>query len=71
MVSTDQVQLVNTVDCENTFIQIRQKERKNRTTANTRFVFWLVDVLLAVFAPAFPLSFHDSECSRKSPLPIV
>jgi hypothetical protein len=27
----------------------------------------LVDMHLAVFAPAFTLSFHDSECSRKPP----
>jgi len=24
-------------------------------------VFWLADMILAVFAPAFTLSFHDSE----------
>jgi len=28
---------------------------------------WLADVHLAGFAPAFTLSFHDSECSRKPP----
>jgi hypothetical protein len=28
-------------------------------------------VHLAVFAPAFTLSFHDSECSRKPPMPIA
>ena len=27
----------------------------------------LADVHLAGFAPAFTLSFHDSECSRKPP----
>ena len=32
---------------------------------------WLADVQLAVFAPAFTLSFHDSEYSRKSPTRIV
>ncbi len=31
------------------------------------YVHWLADVHLAVFAPAFTLSFHDSECSRKPP----
>jgi hypothetical protein len=31
----------------------------------------LVDVHSAGFAPAFTLSFHDSERSRKPPLPIV
>jgi hypothetical protein len=30
-------------------------------------VHWLADVHLAGFAPAFTLSFHDSECSRKPP----
>jgi hypothetical protein len=28
---------------------------------------WLADMRLAGFAPAFTLSFHDSECSRKPP----
>ena len=31
------------------------------------YVHWLVDMQLAGFAPAFTLSFHDSECSRKPP----
>ncbi len=31
------------------------------------YAHWLVDVHLAAFAPAFTLSFHDSECSRKPP----
>ena len=35
------------------------------------YVHWLVDVHLAVFAPAFTLSFHDSERSRKPPMPIA
>ena len=35
------------------------------------YVHWLADVHLAVFAPAFTLSFHDSECSRKPPVPIA
>ena len=28
---------------------------------------WLADVHSGSFAPAFTLSFHDSECSRKPP----
>ena len=32
---------------------------------------WLADVHLAGFAPAFTLSFHDSERSRKPPMPIA
>jgi hypothetical protein len=28
---------------------------------------WLADMHSGSFAPAFTLSFHDSECSRKPP----
>ena len=35
------------------------------------YVHRLADVHLAGFAPAFTLSFHDSECSRKPPVPIA
>jgi len=28
---------------------------------------WLADVHSGSFAPAFTLSFHDNECSRKPP----
>jgi hypothetical protein len=35
------------------------------------YVHWRVDVHLAGFAPAFTLSFHDSERSRKPPMPIA
>jgi len=31
----------------------------------------LADVHSGSFAPAFTLSFHDSECSRKPPMPIA
>jgi len=31
------------------------------------YVHWLADVHFGSFAPAFTLSFHDSECSRKPP----
>ncbi len=31
------------------------------------YVHWLADVQFGGFAPAFTLSFHDSECSRKPP----
>jgi len=31
------------------------------------YAHWLADVHLAGFAPAFTLSFHDSERSRKPP----
>ena len=35
------------------------------------YVHWLADVHSGGFAPAFTLSFHDSECSRKPPMPIA
>jgi len=35
------------------------------------YAHWLADVHLAGFAPAFTLSFHDSERSRKPPMPIA
>ena len=38
---------------------------------NTRLCALAADVHLAVFAPAFTLSFHDSECSRKPPMPLA
>jgi len=34
-------------------------------------VHLLADVHSAVFAPAFTLSFHDSECTRKPPMAIT
>ena len=35
------------------------------------YVLWAADVHSGSFAPAFTLSFHDSECSRKPPMPIA
>ncbi len=35
------------------------------------YVHWLAEVHSAGFAPAFTLSFHDSKCSRKPPMPIA
>ncbi len=35
------------------------------------YVHWLADVHFGSFAPAFTLSFHDSECSRKPPMDIA
>ena len=46
-------------------------ERKKTTGHNTRLCSLAADVHLAVFAPAFTLSFHDSERSRKPPVPIA
>ena len=43
---------------------LTKKMNENLTHA---YVHWLADVHSAVFAPAFTLSFHDSECSRKPP----
>ena len=35
------------------------------------YVHWAANVLLAVFAPAFPLSFHDRKFARRPPKPIA
>ena len=35
------------------------------------YALWAANVLLAVFAPAFPLSFHDRKFARKPPVPIA
>ena len=35
------------------------------------YALWAANVLLAVFAPAFPLSFHDRKFARKQPVPIA
>ena len=40
---------------------------RNAQQLTHAYVHWLADVHSAVFAPAFTLSFHDSECSRKPP----
>jgi len=42
-------------------------EMKKGQPITHAYVHWLADVQLAGFAPAFTLSFHDSECSRKPP----
>jgi hypothetical protein len=43
------------------------KQKENNKLLTHAYVHWLADVHSAVFAPAFTLSFHDSECSRKPP----
>ena len=35
------------------------------------YVLWAANELLAVFAPAFPLSFHDRKFARRPPKPIA
>ena len=40
-------------------------------SATHAYVHRLADVHFGGFAPAFTLSFHDSECSRKPPMPIA
>ena len=35
------------------------------------YALWAANVLLAVFAPAFPLSFHDRKFARRPPKPIA
>jgi len=54
------------------FISLNGNElKRNERPPNTRYVHRLADVHLAGFAPAFTLSFHESECSRKPPMPIA
>jgi hypothetical protein len=40
-------------------------------SATHAYWHWLVDVRLAGFAPAFPLSFHDRKYARKPPMPLA
>ena len=35
------------------------------------YALWAANVLLTVFAPAFPLSFHDRKFARSPPKPIA
>ena len=51
--------------------QYNQSPSRREFSSTHAYVHWLADVHLAGFAPAFTLSFHDSECSRKPPMPIV
>ena len=56
------------------FVQISEKKRNLNTKLQAithAYVHWLADVHSGSFAPAFTLSFHDSECSRKPPMPIA
>jgi hypothetical protein len=46
--------------------------KQNKKVAhNTRLCALAADVHFGSFAPAFTLSFHDSERSRKPPMPIA
>ncbi|MDR3652287.1 MAG: hypothetical protein P4L34_04870 [Paludibacter sp.] len=45
----------------------KDKKRAETAVSATRSVHWLADVHSGSFAPAFTLSFHDSERSRKPP----
>jgi len=45
----------------------RQIKHKKGLLVTPAYVHWLADVHSGGFAPAFTLSFHDSECSRKPP----
>jgi len=49
----------------------KQTNRQSYERLTHAYVHWLVDVHSGSFAPAFTLSFHDSECSRKPPMPIA
>ena len=47
------------------------ENRQNYERITHAYVHRLADVHLAGFAPAFTLSFHDSEYARKPPVPIA
>ena len=55
-------------DCRSSVYKRKWKKYEGITHA---YVHRLADVHLAGFAPAFTLSFHDSERSRKPPMPIA
>jgi hypothetical protein len=49
-------------------VETTNDEQKTNTDRLTHaYAHWLADVHSGSFAPAFTLSFHDSECSRKPP----
>jgi hypothetical protein len=52
-----------------TVVEIKRNvfQRTKGQQLTPAYAHWLADVHLAGFAPAFTLSFHDSECSRKPP----
>jgi len=45
----------------------KQTNRQSYERLTHAYVHWLADVHSGSFAPAFTLSFHDSERSRKPP----
>jgi len=53
------------------WLKVKRLKKTNYDRLTHAYVHWLPDVHLAGFAPAFTLSFHDSECSRKPPMPIA
>jgi len=53
-------------------VRIRTENKTRKKSSNTErithaYVHWLAEVHSGGFAPAFTLSFHDSERSRKPP----
>ena len=62
------VKLYESTEKNETIKQYNEKMNENLTHA---YAHWRLNVHLAGFAPAFTLSFHDSECSRKPPVPIA
>jgi hypothetical protein len=50
---------------------IRNNLTLNYDRLTHAYVHWLADVHSGSFASAFTLSFHDSERSRKPPMPIA
>ena len=49
----------------------RDWETKHYEHLTHAYALWAANVLLAVFAPAFPLSFHDRKSARRPPKPIA
>ena len=47
----------------------KQKRQKYYEPLTHAYALWAANVLLAVFAPAFPLSFHDRKFARRPPKP--
>ena len=48
----------------------RLNEKKNEGITHA-YALWAANVLLAVLAPAFPLSLHDRKFARRPPKPIA
>ena len=50
---------------------LNDRKTKHYEHLTHAYALWAANVLLAVFAPAFPLSFHDRKLARRPPKPIA